>query len=369
MHYPLQAPQEYIDKYMGKYDEGWETIRRQRYERQVAMGLLPPGLEPWSVPTAPGWDSLSDGERERRSKQMAVYAGMLDNMDHHIGRLWQYLRDIGEADNTVIVFMSDNGADNNEQEPLFPDYYRDNFDLSVERMGLPGTYANYGPNWANASSSPLTMFKGSGSEGGMRVPFIVHYPKSVQSGVTTDAFAYVTDITPTLLELAGVPQAEGNYRGREVHSPNGKSMLSLLQGTTDAVHGPDDEIAYELAGSAAVFRGDYKLMKNNPPFGDRQWRLYNFRTDPVEAVDLSAREPEMLREMQAAYDRYVEEFRLIEVPDDYHPLEQLQKNVARDRTIENVIGKSWDGHDGQLIPAASSLAHAEPRSTRPEGPR
>ncbi len=333
-HYPLQAPQKYIDKYVRVYDVGWEEIGARRYARQVELGLMPAELTLPPFAGARAWDSLSDEERRVRAKQMAVYAGMLDNVDANVGRLRAYLEEIGEADNTVFLFLSDNGADNNEQDKNFPEYYVKNFDMSYERMGLKGSYVNYGPGWAGASSVPFNLFKGSASEGGLRLPLIVSGPAGIQRGVTTDAFAYVTDITPTLLELAGVSVPTGSYGDREVHSINGKSMVSFLRGKTDRVHGPNDAVAYELAGSAAVFRGDYKLMRNNPPFGDKQWRLYRIDEDPVEANNLAQAEPNLLAEMTAAYGRYAREFNLIEVPDDYHLIEQLQKNVARNQAKE-----------------------------------
>ena len=284
--------------------------------------------------TAQAWDSLSDDERRTRAKQMAVYAGMLENVDANIGRMIAYLEEIGEADNTVILVLSDNGPDNNEQDKTFPEWYAANFDMSYEAMGLKGSYANYGPGWAGASGAPLFLFKGSASEGGMRVPLIMHYPKALKRGMKTDAFAYVGDITPTLLELAGVPAHSGSHGGRKVAKISGKSMVGLLRGKSDRVHGPDDAVAYELAGSAAVFRGDYKLMKNNPPFGDRQWRLYRYTSDPLELNDLAKTKPKLLAEMVATYDAYAKDVKLIKVPDDYHVLLQLQKNVARNQGKE-----------------------------------
>jgi arylsulfatase A-like enzyme len=333
-HYPHQAPQRYIDKYLGVYDVGWEEIRARRYARQVELGLMPAGLTLPPIAAAPAWDSLSAEDRRMYAKKMAVYAGMLDVVDVEIGRLMKYLSDIGEADNTVIVFMSDNGADNNEQEKIFPEWYAANFDLSYERMGLKGSYVNYGPGWAGASGTPLTLFKGSASEGGLRAPLIFHGPAHIKSAVNTDAFAFVTDITPTLLELANVSAPTGSYGGKDVHPINGKSMLKLLRGEDDVVHNPDEAVTYEMAGSAAVFRGDYKLMRNNPPFGDRQWRLYHAKEDPVEVHDLAKAKPELVAELIAEYDRFVEKFKVIEVPDDYNPILQIQKNVARNQGKE-----------------------------------
>jgi len=333
-HYPLQAPEEYIKKYDGVYDVGWDEIRAQRYARQVEMGLMPAGLSLPPIAAAPTWDSLSDEDRRLYAKRQAVYSGMLENVDANMGRLMTYLEEIGEAGNTVIVFMSDNGADNNEQEKIFPEWYAANFDLSYERMGLEGSYVNYGPGWAGASSTPLTLFKGAASEGGMRVPMIISGPAGIRSGVDTDAFAFVTDITPTLLEVAGVTSPTGSYGGKEVHPVDGKSMLSFLRGDSDAVHGAGETVLYEMAGSAAVFRDGYKLIRNNPPFGDRQWRLYRPLQDPAEVNDLAKAEPGKVAEMLAAYERFADEVNLIEVPDDYDVMLQLQKNAERNQVEE-----------------------------------
>ncbi len=168
----------------------------------------------------------------------------------------------------------------------------------------------------------------------MRVPFFVYYPEKLQSGVTTSAFAYVTDITPTLLELAGVEAPRGVHGDRKVHEIMGKSMVGLLSGDSDYVYDKDDYVAYELAGGAAVFRGNYKLMKNNPPFGDRQWQLYDINADPTEANDLFEQKPELANQMQADFDRYAKRVNLIPVPDDYNALVQLQKNKERNQVKE-----------------------------------
>jgi len=336
-HYPHQAPQKYIDKYMGKYDAGWDVLRAQRYASQVEKGLMPAGLTMQPIPIAPEWNSLSDEERRNQAKKMAVYAGMLENLDDGVGRLMAYLEEIGEADNTLIILKSDNGADNNEQDKLFPDWYAANFDLSYEQMGLPGNYMNYGPGWAGASGTPLFLFKGSAAEGGMRVPFIVSGP-GVQKGITTNAFAYVSDITPTLLELANVSAPSGTYNGRKVHPISGKSMLPFLKGEKDYIHASDDPVAYELAGSAAVFQGEYKLAKNNPPFGDKKRRLFKVIEDPTETNDLSEQEPEIFAQMIASYESYAKEVKLIEVPEDYHVLLQLQKNAERNN-VEEILDK------------------------------
>jgi arylsulfatase A-like enzyme len=333
-HYPLQAPDEYLEKYAGAYDAGWDSIRAQRYARQVEKGVLPAGLTLPPIAAAPAWDTLSDEDKRLYSKRMSVYAAMLENVDANLGRLMAYLDKIGEVDNTVIVFMSDNGADNNEQDKTFPEWYAANFDLSYERMGQPGSYVNYGPGWAGASGSPLTLFKGAASEGGLRVPLIISGPAGIQSGVMTDSFAFVTDITPTLLELAQASAPVGTFNGKDVHPISGASMLGYMRGENEYIHGPGKAVIYEMAGSAAVFQDGYKLTKNNPPFGNRQWRLYRPNEDPVEVNDMAAAKPDLVASMMSEYKRFAEEVNLIEVPEDYHPLKQLQKNAERNQGKE-----------------------------------
>jgi arylsulfatase A-like enzyme len=333
-HYPLHAPQEYIDKYMGVYDVGWDEIRARRYARQVELGLMPAGLKMRPNPAAPDWSSLSEDERRTSAKKMAVYAAMLESVDDNVGRLMAYLKQIDEADNTVVFFISDNGADNNEQAKVFPEWYAANFDLSYERMGQRGSYTDYGPGWAGASGTPLTLFKGAASEGGLRVPLIIAGAGGVRSGVMTNAFSFVTDITPTLLEMAGVSAPTGSYGGKDVHPIDGKSALGFLRGDEEQIHGPNDVVAYEMAGSAAIFRGPYKLARNNPPFGDKQWRLYRPLEDPTESTNLAASNPKLLAELEAEYARFSKEVNLIEVPDDYNPIKQIQKNAARNQGKE-----------------------------------
>ena len=333
-HYPLQAPDKYIEKYAGAYEAGWDKIRAERYARQVELGVVPAGLTLPPIAAAPAWDTLSDEDKRMYAKRMSVYAGMLENVDTNLGRLTAYLEDIGEADNTVIVFMSDNGADNNEQDKAFPEWYAANFDLSYERMGQPGSYVNYGPGWAGASGTPLTLFKGAASEGGLRVPLIISGPAGIRSGVMSDSFGFVTDITPTILELAQVSAPTGKFNGKDVHPIDGNSMLSYLRGKQEYIHSSDQAVIYEMAGSAAVFQGDYKLTKNNPPFGNRQWRLYRPVEDPAEVNDLAAKNPDLVASLRAEYERFADEVNLIEVPEDYHPLKQLQKNAARNQGKE-----------------------------------
>jgi arylsulfatase A-like enzyme len=209
---------------------------------------------------------------------MAVYAGMLEYMDQSIGRMLDHLRQRDMPDNTAVVFVSDNGGEAAQLMAIYSDYYAKNFDLSYEHLGEKGSYSEYGPGWASTSVAPFTNFKGLAAEGGIRAPLIIRYPAVVSAGVRTDAFAYVTDVVPTLLVFAGVDASD-----KAAAVLAGRSMVPLLTARADHVHAPDEAIGYEAAGGTAVYRGEWKLVRSVPPYGDRNWRLYNLRDDPNEA--------------------------------------------------------------------------------------
>ena len=246
-------------------------------------------------------------------------------MDYNIERLLSYLKSTNLFDNTVIMFMSDNGADNNEIEKVFPDYIQKNFNTDIETLGEKGSYANYGPSWANVSMTPLSWYKGSASEGGMRSPLIVHFPKRFPQGIVSHSFSYISDITPTILELAGLTQATDKSKIAIM----GVSQVPVLSGKSSTVYSENDAIGYELAGSAALFKGDYKLVRNFPPFGDKQWRLFDIKNDPAERYDLADKQPKRFTQMLADYNEYKSKVNMVEVTEDYHPIKQLAKNLTR----------------------------------------
>lgn len=329
VHSPLQAPQADIDKYLKIYEAGWDKIRAARYARQVDMGLVPAGLTlPRAAPDRE-WAKLSDEERRTVAKKMAVFAAMLDNADQQVGRLREHLRSTGELDNTVFIVMSDNGADAFDLSQLnlpMRLWYRANYALGLEGMGGKGSYVHYGQDWAEVSNTPFALFKGTSAEGGMRVPFIVNFPGRFAAGGVSDAFAYVTDFLPTVLDIAGIALPGDEYKGQALLRPTGKSLLPLLQGEVQRVHGPDEAIGFEGSGGEAIFMGDYKLMRNGPPFGDGSWRLINLRNDPTESKDLSAQQPERFQKMVAAAEAYQERVGVVLPEAGYNPVRQLLVN-------------------------------------------
>lgn len=331
VHIPVQAPKKFTDKYMGVYDIGWQKLREQRQARAEQMGVIPAGVAMVDMATTSDWEALEGGEKRYNAKRMAVYAGMVDAMDHHLGRLVEYLRRTGQYDNTVFIFTSDNGSEASGSEHV--DNERARFTLGrmgytndYATLGLKGSFNSIGPSFASAAASPLAYYKFYSGEGGMRVPLIIAGASIAPVERLTPAFAYVTDIAPTVLELSGVSAARQRYGGRPVEAISGRSLLPLIEGRVDRVYGEQEPIGYELAGNAALFQGDYKIVINRGPVGDGVWHLYDIARDPGETEDLAARMPQRLQSMLALYDDYVAQNNVLPVAGEYSQERQVLIN-------------------------------------------
>lgn len=331
IHIPVQAPREFVEKYEGVYAEGWEALRRARFESVVERGLIPEGVELGPVPDGlRAWDELSDAERALFAKSMAVNAGMLEAMDYHIGRFIEHLKKRGDFENTVFFVLSDNGPEPNAPTdiPGFAQWlWWEGYSRDLDRLGEKGTYAFIGPEFASAAASPSAFFKLYAGEGGIRVPFIVAGAGIPAAGHVGD-FSFITDIAPTILDLANVEQVTA-FDGRAVKPMTGRSLMPLLAGVTPH-YGPEDAIGLEAAGNAALFRGNYKLVRNMPPYGDSAWYLYDIAIDPGETRDLSAARPELFAEMRAEYDRFASDVGVMEIPEGYEQMAQLSKKWMED---------------------------------------
>jgi len=270
-----------------------------------AMGLIPPNTEmARREPEVKPWAQLSPDEQARRSREMEVYAAMITAGDVQIGRLLDHLRQIGEYDNTEIIFISDNGPNAETIDFYGGDQINKSFNNSLENIGNPDSFAMYGPGWAQASAGPLRLYKGFVAEGGIRTSMIVSGPGLARSGQTTDAFTDVVDVAPTILDMAGV-KGPGIYDGRAILPMQGRSFLPFLSGKQEAVHPADEAIGSEMWGRGAVRKGDWKLLWVESPFGSGRWELYNLKTDMAEAHDLSTAHPDKVKEMLADWDSYV----------------------------------------------------------------
>ncbi|MBD2181608.1 arylsulfatase [Aerosakkonema funiforme] len=322
-HDPLQAPQQYIRKYMGKYDIGWDRIREQRFQRLKQLGIIPNNLQlPPRQPGVPAWDSLTPEKKRYNAKLMAIYAGMVDNLDTNIGRLIAHLKSIGEYENTIFVFMSDNGAaahDFAAGHKEFEDWFKkEGINNSYENIGNKNSFVAYGEGWADVSATPHYGFKGRVYEGGIRVPAIFYYPKAIKAGTKTTAFASVMDFMPTFLDYAGFKHPGTNYQGRPILPMNGRSLRPLLEGKAARIYGENDAIGFELFGDGnrALFMGDWKVLRVNKPRGDNQWKLFNIAQDPRELVDLGKQYPDKLNKMISLYEQYEKDKGVVYFDDD-----------------------------------------------------
>jgi len=324
VHIPVQAPPEFTANYAGVYDAGWDATRAARWERAIERGYVPKdaALAPMPGNFRP-WDTLPAQEQQLYAARMQVNAGMLEAMDHHIGRFVEHLKSTGQYDNTVFVVTSDNGPEpsRGDTDPRLKFWMGLNgYHLDLEGMGEKGSWAFIGPEWAMAAASPHDKFKFLGSEGGIRVPFIMA-GAGLGEGERVDARAFVTDVAPTLLALAGgAPDPEG------AKPMTGRSLVPLLRGETDYVYGPDDAIVIEVSGNAAVIKGDYKITRNQLPHGDGRWRLYDLSQDPGETTDLSASFPEIYDDLSTEYAAYSKRVGVLEVPEGYNSLDEVTRH-------------------------------------------
>lgn len=342
VHMPVQAPQKYIDRYMGTYDSGWDTLRTQRRDRAAELGIVPHNSAMVTMASTEDWDALDTQRKQYESKRMAVYAAMIEAMDFNLGRLVDYLKARGQYDNTIFIFTSDNGSEGSgPADPLgFPDRLgppRLGYQLDYDRLGLKGSFNSISPSFASASASPLSFYKFYAGEGGMRVPLIISGEGVSQAGQLSPALAWATDITPTILSLAGVAQPGERYAGKPVLPIIGRDLTPLLAGEVERVYGVDDAVGYELTGHAVLFQDDYKLVVNQPPLGDGQWRLFNIVQDPGETVDLASSQPLMFQRMLSRHQQYQRDNGVLPLPQGYSQVRQLITNTLQLQLREGVL--------------------------------
>jgi len=354
-HIPVQAPKEFVDKYKGRYKDGWTALRKARRDKAIELGLIPRDAPMVTMSTTGDWDALSEQNQQYQARRMEVYAAMADAMDHHVGRLIAYLKEIGEYDNTVFVFLSDNGPEASDpyatlSARLWLDWQ---YTRDIDKLGAKGAYSVIGPSWGSAAAAPLSTYKFYSGEGGIRVPLIIAGVPAMQQNRIQPAFAHINDIAPTLLELAQVARPGATYNGRKIEAMTGTSLLPALKGEAERVHAADEAIGYELSGNQALFKGDLKLLKNIPPVGDGQWHLYDIRNDPGETRDLQNQMPGVFKAMQADYAAYAQANGVLPMPEGYEPIRQVHTNA-----LVNVYVPRFKGPALVLLAVLAALAVA-----------
>ncbi len=328
-HIPVQAPKEFIAKYKGRYDKGWAVLRQERRDRAIALGLIPKDTPMSAMHTTLDWNALNEHDKQYQARRMEVYAAMADAMDHHVGRLVDHLKKTGEYDNTVFVFLSDNGPEASDPHVLLSGrlWLRWQYNEGLDQLGEKGAYSIIGPSWASAAASPLSTYKFYSGEGGIRVPLIIAGAAGMQGNQVFKGLTHINDIAPTLLDLAQLPRPAGSYRGQLVEPMTGASLMPVMKGQAQRVHAQDKAIGYELSGNEAVFKGDYKLIKNIAPVGDGLWHLYDISNDPGETKDLQGQLPDLFAAMKADYAAYARANGVLPMPEGYDPINQVQTNA------------------------------------------
>ena len=297
-HWPLQAPDSIIDKYRGAYDRGYDSVRQGRFAAQQKLGLFDSSIQ---APQRPGyvkpWVDLSDQERTYHARNMEIYAAMVDYMDTGIGRVIDYLDKRDQLDNTIIVFISDNGAehwDHNSAPPPIGEFAA-NFDNSAENSGREGSFVLYGSEWAHVSNTPFSRYKGTTYEGGIRSPAVISWPDKIASGQVSRAITHSSDWLPTFAELAGAG----------TQNVSGKSLVGLLTGSIEQVRDSNETVGMEIWGKRGIIANGYKLVSSGKPNELVDWELYNLQADPGEQIDLTQRQPEVFNSMLKHWNDYV----------------------------------------------------------------
>lgn len=279
------------------------------------MGLIPQDAElPQPHPRVVPWDSLSEDKQKKEARKMELYAGMINNLDHNIGRLIQHLKDTGRYDNTLIVFISDNGAAAEDfyHHEYFGSFIRDHYSNDYENMGDHDSFISYGPQWAEAGAAPFKYFKGYTTEGGINTPLIVSGSGVQETGKVSHAFTTVMDLAPTFYEMAEVTYPD-TFNENEIYPLKGRSLLPVLSGKQEIIH-PDNYVyAMEHRGYMQVRKSDWKLVNTTLPFNEDNFELHDLSLDIAEQVNLKDRHPEKFRELLKEWEQYRKQSR-VQIP-------------------------------------------------------
>jgi len=298
-HWPLHALEEDIDLFKGKYMKGWDELREERYDRMIEMGIIDKNwIESERNEEVTPWDELSQEQKERMDLLMSIYAAQVYRMDQGIGEIMKQVEMMGEKDNTIVIFLSDNGG-SSEYGPFGHDFWGNFWDGDA-RPGSGESYHSYGSLWANLSNAPFRYYKKDTYEGGIATPFIVSWPNHIENeGSISHHIGHINDVMTTICDITGTKYPE-TYKGNNITPMPGKSFAQVLKSIDQK---ESDPIFWEHVGNRAVRHGDWKLVaKKGAP-----WELYNLREDRTETINLFEKNKEIANEMISSYEKWAQE--------------------------------------------------------------
>ncbi len=298
-HWPLQVPETELDRYAGRYDSGYDKLREDNFESLKAAGIIhQTSTLPARNEAITPWEDLDAEQQRRESRKMELYAAMVTNLDGHVGRLVEYLKSMDLYDNTLIIFMSDNGAAdedfyNDPKHESYMEYTREHYDNAYENMGMSDSFVSYGAQWAEAGSAPFQRHKGYTREGGITAPMIIAGHGVASTGSKNSAYLTVMDLAPTFLQLAGIDYPAGG----SIEPMRGESIKAFLAGEAAVVHDENYVTVHLHDGRMLIRKGKWKLTNLERPFDESKLELFNLEADPGEMHNLVAAEPEKYQEL------------------------------------------------------------------------
>jgi arylsulfatase len=347
---------------VGEYDKGWDMVRQERLKRQKELGIIPENTQLaerlWFVPD---YNILAPASKALIGKKMELYAGLVENLDFHIGRLVDHLKQIGEYENTIFIVFGDNGAEGTDLGAMIGGtpgtrdylYFASKWSNNhPNAWGEPNSYVGYGPGWAQVSMTPFSQYKGWMAEGGIHNALVVSGPvNKLPKGSINHGTMFVADIMPTLLEVAGTNYPE-TFNGKAQPKLIGKSWIPVLNGQVTSPRNDKDYIAWEVFGNRALRQGDWKIRWEIKPMGKADWELFNLAQDPAERNDLAAQNPDKVKQLLVLWEDYVKKNNVI-VP-SRSPFEGLSDQLPMRFPVEQDYPPLIYKH--QFIPPKEMMA-------------
>ena len=309
-HWPLQVDEEFSKKYEGTYDSGYDNLKEERFNNLKKLNIISSSASlPKSHQRLKPWNDLSKSDKKIESKKMELYAGMIENLDFNIGRIINYLKKIHEYENTLIVFMSDNGAAAEDfyNNPIYGPYLKNNFSVEYDDMGKENSFISLGTGWAEASSAPFKFFKGLPTQGGIVSPLIISGYGVGRKDYFSKKFITLLDIAPTLYDFGKIDFKNNNFD----LSLQGSSLKKYLSGKNNYIHKKGYVFGFEHSGYSFIMKDNWKLVNYESPFDINNFELYNLKNDPIEEINLKEKEVEIFNDLLYEWNVFSKKNKLI----------------------------------------------------------